>query len=259
MVDPLAYSDETDQELRSIFGFHDPDVGEPLREEPLAPPDPGAWWWPGPRSAMAAESVPSELSSVARRLDRWVPSDDEMPAYRDHVGRLLAFVGERERIRSGVDARFVELYGHLVASVAWQESCWRQFVRENGKVTFLLSGTGDVGIMQVNRRVWRGFFDLRRLEWEIAYNVGAGAEILAQLLERYGTREGAIRLENAARATYSAYNGGPASYRRYRSATAARIDRAVDRAFWEKYQAMAAGRALDYVLCAKSWGSSPKG
>jgi len=208
---------------------------------------------------MAAEPAPLDASAVARRLDRWVPTTDDLPAYREQVGRLLALVGDRERQRSGVDERFGELYGHLVPSVAWQESCWRQFVREGGAVTFLLSGTGDVGIMQVNRRVWRGFFDVKRLEWDIAYNVGAGAEILAQLLDRYGRREGAARLENAARATYSAYNGGPAAYRRYRSASAARVDRAVDRAFWEKYQAMAAGRALDYVLCTEGWGSRPKG
>src|SRR5207247_2424864 len=85
--------------------------------------------------------------------------------------------------------------GWLVPAVAWQESCWRQFVERDGKVTYLLSKSGDVGIMQVNRRVWRGFFDLAKLESDIAYNAGAGAEILAQFLTRYGAREASGRLE----------------------------------------------------------------
>lgn len=256
--DPLAYSEDTDQELRALFGFHEPDAGEPLREQPIDPVAPGAWWWSGARAALAADPPATDVPGLARRLDRWVPAEGETDAYRDLVGHLLTAVAERERSRNAIDEGFAGLYAHLVPSVAWQESCWRQFVRQSGKVTFLLSRTGDVGIMQVNRRVWRGFFDVRKLEWDIAYNVGAGAEILAQLLDRYGRREAKDRFGNAARATYSAYNGGPAAYRRYRSATAARMERAIDRAFWEKYQVMAAGRALDFVLCTESWGTTPR-
>jgi len=57
--------------------------------------------------------------------------------------------------------------------------------------------------------------------------------------------------ENAARATYSAYHGGPARYRRYRTATATSRGWAVDRARWEKYQAVATGTAADQVLCLR--------
>ena len=157
---------------------------------------------------------------------------------------------------NAIEARFRPVFAHLVPTVGWQESCWRQFVEKDHRVTFLLSGSGDVGLMQVNRRVWRGFFDLEKLEWDIAYNAGAGAEILAQLLNRYGVREGRGQVENGARATYSAYNGGPDAYRRYRLARVARTERAIDVAFWKKYQAMAAGRALDFVLCIQGWSPS---
>src|SRR5437667_186507 len=184
-----------------------------------------------------------------------LPRADERPAYRDAVARLLALVAERTAGASPVEERFAHLYRVLVPAVAWQESCWRQFVERDGKVTYLLSKSGDVGIMQVNRRVWRGFFDLAKLESDIAYNAGAGAEILAQFLTRYGAREASGRLENAARATYAAYNGGPEAYRRYRLARVPRAQRAVDRAFWEKYQAVAAGRALDFVLCVERWST----
>jgi len=111
--------------------------------------------------------------------------------------------------------------------------------------------------MQVNRRVWRGFFDVGKLEWDIGYNAGAGAEILAQLFTRYGMREANERPENAARATYAAYNGGPDAYRRYRRGRVPRKLRAIDLAFWEKYQAIAAGQGLDFVLCVDRWGTTP--
>src|SRR6266404_259094 len=209
----------------------------------------------GCSATQASSPPPDELGTLARRLDRWLPRADEFPAYRDAVGRLLALVAGRTAGANAVEARFEHLYGVLVPAVAWQESCWRQFVERDGQVTYLLSKSGDVGIMQVNRRVWRGFFDLAKLEWDITYNAGAGAEILAQLLTRYGAREASGRLENAARATYAAYNGGPEAYRRYRLARVPRGQRAVDRAFWEKYQAVAAGRALDFVLCVERWSA----
>ena len=251
--DPLAYSEEPDPALRELFEFHEPNAAPALDAEPAAPPS--AWWWPGPRAANAADlPPPGTLAALVRRLDRWVPDNHELSEYRDAVDRLLDHVAAEARQRNALDARVADTFPHLVKAVAWQESCWRQFVRRGGKVTYLLSSTGDIGLMQVNRRVWRGFFDLRKLQWDIAYNGGVGAEILAQLLMRYGLKEADERLGNAARATYAAYNGGPSAYRRYRLARVPRAQRAIDRTFWEKYQAMASGQALDFVLCAERWG-----
>jgi len=244
--DPLAYTDEPDPTLRELFHFHEPPAGE----APPGPPPAEPSGWLGPPAAWAESPADGSL----RRLDRWVPSPEDLPEYRDAVGALLARVAERTAGANAVEQRFARLYAALVPAVAWQESCWRQFVRRDGQVTYLLSRTGDVGLMQVNRRVWRGFFDLSKLERNIDYNAGAGAEILAHFLTRYGAREASERLENAARATYAAYNGGPDAYRRYRLQRVAHAQRAIDRAFWEKYQAMAAGRALDFVLCVERWG-----
>jgi hypothetical protein len=103
-------------------------------------------------------------------------------------------------------------------------------------------------------RIWRGFFNPEKLRWNAAYNSGAGAEILYNLLLRYGIREAADRLDNAARATYSAYNGGPARHRRYRLGRLADPHRAVDRAFWQKYQLVATGTAQERVLCLPPGG-----
>jgi len=252
--DPLEYSEGLDPELRELFHFNDPAVIVP--EEPREPPPSTSWpWWLAPRAAVAASPPSDELAALSARLDRWVPTNEELEAYRDAVARLLAIVAERTASVNAVEGRFESVYRVLVSTTAWQESCWRQFVERDGKVTYLLSKSGDIGIMQVNRRVWRGLFQIDRLEWDIAYNAGAGAEILAQLFNRYGAREASGRPENAARAAYAAYNGGPDAYRRYRLSKVSRTERAIDRAFWEKFQAMAAGRGLDLVLCIENWSS----
>jgi hypothetical protein len=242
--DPLERSDLADPRLQQLFRFRDPDA--PPRRPRRKPPGSGLRWL-GPRPAYAAAG--DEWRALAVRLDRWVPATGELPAYRATVDRLLSVAATRSLDPDALDERFDDLFHHLVKATAWQESCWRQFVRRAGIVTSLESATGDVGLMQINVRVWRGFFDGAKLRWNAAYNAGAGAEILQHLLIRYGAREARARLDNAARATYSAYHGGPARYRRYRTATPASQGWAIDRAFWQKYQAVATGTADDRVLC----------
>src|SRR5262249_49693523 len=237
--DPLVYSDAPDPNLQHLFGFY-----EPESTPSNASPEPGSWLWPLATPACAAED---DLPAIGRRVDRSGPGGDELGVYRHAGDRRLELMAQREG--RGVEARVATLYRDLVKAVAWQESCWRQFVEHDGKVTYLVSPQGDIGIMQVNRRIWRGFFDLEKLRWDIVYNSGAGAEILAQLLMRYGVREGNPEPANAARATYAAYNGGPGAYRRYRLARVPRAQRHIDQAFWQKYQTMAAGRAGADVLC----------
>ena len=249
--DPLQQSGEPDPRLQELFRFRDPDAPPraPRRKVPTS-----SWNWLAPRPAHASEV--DEWTSLAARLDRWVPTVDELMIYRATVDRLLTVAAERSLDPEALDERFDGLFHHLVKATAWQESCWRQFVPRGNTITALESPTGDVGLMQINVRVWRGFFSGPRLRGNAAYNAGAGAEILEQLLVRYGRREARAGLDNAARATYSAYQGGPARYRRYRTATAASYGWAVDRAFWQKYQAVAAGTAEERVLCLSAHKTS---
>lgn len=254
--DPLAVSDAPDPELRELFGFHEPPANTPAAPAPGDPPPPTPppphTWGLCPRAATAhaaeATVADDDLPPPGTILERWVATPADVDHYRSVHSRLLDAVARRER--EGVPADLRGLFRHLVRAVAWQESCWRQFVERNGRVTPVESSTGDVGIMQVNRRVWRGIFDLRKLEWDVVYNAGAGAQVLAQLLSRYGRREAGIRGGDPARATYAAYNGGPTAYRRYRTGQrATRYTRKVDAAFWKKFQVTAAGRELDHVPC----------
>ena len=117
----------------------------------------------------------------------------------------------------------------------------------------LRSNTGDVGLMQVNERVWRGFYDLQKLRWDIDYNGRAGSEILLEYLVKYALRRGEHKqpggLPNLARASYSAYNGGPGQVARYRDAKAPALNRKVDSSFWEKYRQVDAGNARNVAYC----------
>jgi hypothetical protein len=221
-----------------------PATDEPATGPPTPPSAVPLSWLFAPRSADAATV---DLAVVGKRLDRWVPADDELATYRTTVETLLTTVADHRVDR--LDDRLRPIYRNLVPAVAWQESCWRQFVLKNGRVAYLRSATGDVGIMQVNLRVWRGFFDVVKLEWDAVYNAASGAEILVQLLSRVGPKESTRSADDAARAAYSAYNAGPGAYARYRTAKAKSLGRAIDDGFYEKYRRVATGSAGDDVLC----------
>ena len=121
------------------------------------------------------------------------------------------------------------------------------------KLVPLRSGSGDVGLMQMNEKVWRGFYSQQQLRWDIAYNSVAGAEVLLDYLVKHAIRSGEHRhpggLDNLARASYSAYNGGPSQVARYRNKQASSYGKKVDAAFWDKYQQVAAGNELAVSRC----------
>ena len=99
----------------------------------------------------------------ARNLDRWVPTHGELARYLPRVREMLgatALRTQREKVLAGQHAEAVP---PLVLTTAWQESCWRQFVRKGGEPQPLTSSVGAVGIMQVNPHVWRGIYDVKSL------------------------------------------------------------------------------------------------
>ena len=207
-------------------------------------------------------SVGVELSAdglrrLARMIDATTPGDPL--AYTDAVDQelrdLLAQARQETLAKTALDAQFKPLFGDLVFAAAWQESCWRQFVRRGGKLVTLRSPVGSVGIMQVNERVWRGAYDRRGLVGDMAYNARAGSEILLHYLRDYAIAKGEHRqpggIANLARATYAVYNGGPGHLTRYRVRGTRRSLAAIDDTFREKLQAVQQGRELEVARC---WG-----
>ena len=108
---------------------------------------------------------------------------DVIEAYLQAIHEVLDEVTQKTLAASDLEARYHEVYHRLVLAAAWQESCWRQFIRASGAVTYLKSPVGSTGMMQVNEHVWRGLYDLRGLRWDIHYNGRAGSEILLHYLQ----------------------------------------------------------------------------
>ncbi len=244
--DPLAYSTAVDPDLRQVFGF-----GPPLPAPDLsgAPDDTASWWQLlAPRRAAAVEERPAGAS-----LQKWIADPDAIDAYLQAVHEVLDEVAKQTLADADLEARDRDVYRRLVLATAWQESCWRQFVREHAKVTYIKSAVGSTGMMQVNEHVWRGVYDLRGLRWDIRYNGRAGAEILLRYLQDYAinrhedAQPGGI--DNLARATYAVYNGGPGHLARYRKKTTRTSLQRIDTLFWQKYQAVSAGKEAEVTRC----------
>jgi len=204
---------------------------------------------------LAAETVPvSELLSLGSKLRLAVVDETNLESYRRTLGDLLTLIAERELGNDPLEAQYHQTYLILLRATAWQESCWQQYVRRKGHVAYLMSPTGDIGLMQINKYVWRGFFNLARLKWDILYNSAAGAQILTTLM-RGVLRRGADYGGGAdalARSTYAAYNGGPRAYRRWRREDESEQARQVDQAFWEKYRALQEDKPVAILECAAS-------
>jgi hypothetical protein len=277
--DPLKFDYHEDRDLKKIFPMPAPpasrgplDTSEdappaPLRSPPrsLAPiphssPGPSSLLFKkwltifSPRDAVAADSVViPKLQDVAERLFRVVLTEENAPRYRQDMAVLLDLSAEYALGAGEVDAANGATYVVLIKSTAWQESCWRQFIKVGSHVRWLESRTGDIGLMQVNKHIWRGFFSLERLEWDVLYNAGAGAEVLAEMMSftMAQPKDDPVPVaKNLARSTYAAYNGGPNAYNRWRRHEPAPL-RLIDTQFLEKYQTLASGAPMDILSCAR--------
>jgi len=235
--DALRYDEAIDPELQRLFE----------QRFEAEPPEPSALRFDLSLVPRAWAADPAD------RLNRWAPDSDELGDYLPMVAQLLdrSVIHALERHR--LEKAHRELFRKLVFATAWQESCWRQYVVKNRRLEPLRSGSGDVGLMQINERVWRGFYDLQQLRWDIQYNGNAGAEVLVDYLVKYAINKGEHRQAggqaNLARAAYSAYNGGPSKISRYRQANVSAYEKKVDTAFWEKYRQVAKGDELAVAGC----------
>ena len=235
---------EVDQRLRRLFALDDPQTA---RADPVFP---HLVQWLVP-AARAAESAP--------QLTTKVPDPDQLQPY---LAQVAAILDAKANGRLGSDThmpqRLVKAFVPLVRATAWKESCWRQFVGSPAKPEVLKSPVGAVGMMQVNGRVWRGLYDLKRLSEEADYNIAVGAEILDHYLVDYALRRGENRRpggdDNLIRATYAAYNGGPGQLSRYRRTDTPQWQRAIDDAFWDHYQQMRTKGWPDVSSCYPAVG-----
>ena len=196
---------------------------------------------------------PAFAASRWDRLNRWVPTAAELDPYLREIRDLLIEEAD-ERINSAtITQEHARVFRNLMLATAWQESCWRQYIVAKRKIVPLISGTGDIGMLQINEKVWRGFYSPAKLRWDITYNVRAGSEILFKFMVSYALKrhehKKAGGLANLARATYSAYNGGPSQVARYRSKNVPTVHKKVDTAFWTKYKQISQGNEFAVAQC----------
>jgi hypothetical protein len=237
-IDPLKYPVEIDPVLQQLFNFGIP-------QETVSPKKPFGFNLQLIRPAFAA--------SRWDRLNRWVPTAAELDPYLREIRDLLLEEAD-ERIKSSTIApKYARVFRKLVLATAWQESCWRQYIVEKRKIVPLISGTGDIGMLQINEKVWRGFYSPVKLRWDITYNARAGSEILFKLMVNYALKRHEHKkdggLANLARATYSAYNGGPSQVGRYRSKDVPTAYKKIDTAFWTKYKQISQGNEFAVAKC----------
>ncbi len=269
--DPLYYDRAVDPELRELFGFGPPLALPDTGPAPIDPQEAdslalhGALFLParqaigGMPAALLLPVLPtlivrnSSYLTLVERLNGRVPTLGVLDEYLSLVKQLLDHVADVTSREKKLDRQFRDIFRPLVLSTAWQESCWRQFIRVKGEVRPIRSHAGAVGIMQINQHVWRGFYDVDGLQHNVGYNAEAGSEILHHYLVDYAIAKGEHTLaggnDNLPRATYAMYNGGPKHMTRYRRKPDSSSLNAIDKAFWEKFQTVRSGDALAVAGC----------
>ncbi|HEX2227790.1 MAG TPA: transglycosylase SLT domain-containing protein [Candidatus Binatia bacterium] len=246
--DPVSYNLDVDTALRDLLGF-----GATVPAPPAGTKQSRLPRLPLPFFNVEQASVASALAAEpdVKKLNSWVPQDSDLEAYLLAVRGLLSTLSEQVAGKSKLAEEHKPLYRHLVFAAGWQESCWRQFVKKGKSLAPLASASGDLGLMQVNRNTWRNIYDVKKLGGDIQYNGAAGGEILEYYLTKHALKKNEHKQPGGhlARATYAAYNGGPSHLTRYRAAKQTAELKKVDEAFWEKFQAVSAGRELDVQRC----------
>jgi hypothetical protein len=240
--DPLAYDWAIDPQLRGLF--HVEDI-------PAPSPPPGKSWLDLFITSAHATTEGTKNSAAAPALDRWVPKQDELDAYEMRIGDLLQKTSAIELQRTNLAAPYDKIYRSLLPTTALIESCWRQYVLRAGKVSYLRSAAGSVGIMQINLRVWRGFYDVERLRWDTAYNTRAGAQILMRYMKDYAIpyAERSGDLNHISRAAYAVYNAGPRAVGRFNKPRRHPREERVDEQLWTLYQGIVSGGRADLRTC----------
>jgi hypothetical protein len=280
-ADPLDAPEAVDTDLRRALGLGEPlpepapDSGEPAPDPPAptpegVPPSPPPesppesrlehwlsaaldWLFGGSAHAATARLTGAPNDQELARLRRWVPERAELDVYLPLMRRLLRWAAEDASLAKPLSPPLRNVFFDLQLATAWQETCWRHYVRLSGEVKPIRSRAGAVGVMQVNVHVWRGLYDPRFLSLDPAYNARAGSEILLHYFTSLARDPGEAKphgdIDTLVRASYAAYNGGPGQLRRYRAGKIPKRLKSIDSNLFDKYQKVRAGKELEVARC----------
>jgi hypothetical protein len=187
-----------------------------------------------PSMAWAATKTGSPSLAEMRR---WLVTTKNADTLVSRVRNMLERAVAKTLTARRLPREIAGFFQRTVLPTAWQESCYRQFVVKNRKLTYLQSyNRTSVGLMQINERVWRGIYDLHQLRWNIYYNARAGCDIIDLYLGRYvfkkygrALKQKKVSQDFLSALVYALYNGGPAELKkfpgRYRSGKLHRSDK----------------------------------
>ena len=258
----LEYLPEVNTDLRRMVGFDSPP--EPVPEEggfedgppPMAPPEETVLP-KDPEAKILRLLFPSVWAADTPALDQinqWVVPDTGIDEYVDRVRSVITRSTEPVLSKGKIPNTHFDAFKRFLPAMAWQESCFRQFVPNQGKITYLISYNGtSVGLMQINERVWRGIFDLKRLRWDIAYNAQAGCQIAALYMERYVLpnlkSKRPLDDDTLSQVVYAMYSGGPGQFDKFFKRVQTGKLLSSDTLFLEKLQWVAGGQWENLNQC----------
>jgi hypothetical protein len=259
----LQYNQMLDPGLRKLLGMEpsletiDPALNEdPFEQkEPKAQPKTGTF----PSLMNVRQSIMSGLYNALTPGECWAgksgfhPTLKEMRAWlvtRDNVEshlkktKTLLEAATRDNLKkNSIPESYHPMFQKAVYATAWQETCFRQFIVDKDKLTYIRSyNNSSVGIMQINERVWRGIYNMERVRWDIAYNAAVGIDILNLYLQKYALPKmkslkgkEALDSDGLACSLYAMYNAGPAGFSKYVKRRSIGKPSKIDNHFEEKY------------------------
>lgn len=219
---PLPYTMEIDPKLRQLLQLpaleapSGPEPEDEVLEIDLPPVEEEADPFSRLGDFFSGRAYAAEVPPAAELLEWRVPEGD-LDEYLRRVRTVVAEASTAVLAKEPLPEPLQEAFHAMALAIAWQESCFRQFIEKNRKLTFILSSNQtSVGLMQVNERVWRGIYDRTRLRWDIRYNARAGCEIADLYLRRHAlTHKAAAKIAQVPGMVYAMYSGGPGQLDNY--------------------------------------------
>ncbi len=252
--DFLMYHRGVNPDLLKLFEIEEPQIEKPYFAPPAGDLNKSSllnlFLIPfSQRTAWAADTQP-QFSDISK----WKVPQSGVAEYVAKVEKLLHQSTISVIQKGRVPAAKQKMFRLLIPAMAWQESCFRQFVVKEKKLTYLISyNQSSVGLMQVNERVWRGIYNLNRLRWDIHYNAQVGGEIAARYLSKYALKDtkkaASIDDDTLARLIYAMYNGGPSQYKKFFKRAENNKLYDSDKLFWEKFLLVRADKVDQVSVC----------
>ena len=188
------------------------------------------------------------------QIREWLVPKEGVNKYIKRIKGLLNSSALDVLQKSKLSEKYHRVFQQIVLSIAWQESCFRQFRIRKKRLTYLRSyNRSSVGLMQVNERVWRGIYNMNHLRWNIKYNALAGCEIIDLYFRKYVLRKmdqiKPFTEVKLAGVIYAMYNGGPGQFKKFLSRCENGKFYTSDRLFKEKYTWVTNGQWDNITKC----------